>query len=126
MALSAGKNALVFWATFLSILLGLGLIAAGHTTIAAACFQIWGVIMALALLDGVRNALAGLLTRGLCNAGDYDRALLRIRRLGLGLPSGFMLATEGGILNLAGQMAEAEQCFRRALASDAGPSRNRA
>jgi tetratricopeptide (TPR) repeat protein len=121
-----GRSSVWFWGPFLAVSLGIGLTIAGSPRGGNLCFVIFGVILTLALLHGVRNVLAVGLTRELCRKGDYERALSRIRRLGLGMPSGFLLDVEGGILGLARKNLDAERCLRAALDKNDGHAKRRA
>jgi tetratricopeptide (TPR) repeat protein len=73
-------------------------------------------ILAALLLVLFRNQLAKAWTRRPLLAGQYDRALRRLWWLTLGHPTAKILSIEGTIHVAAGRKAEAEQCFRRALA----------
>ena len=81
-------------------------------------------IFVVGLVVSGRDIVAQFLVRGAWRAGDYDRALNRIRRLSFGRPTFGMLRLEGLTHSLAGRLAEAEQCYRQALAKSQGQPRS--
>jgi tetratricopeptide (TPR) repeat protein len=116
----------VFWGMCVSVALGLFLAVRNIPKLSKACFLVSGSIIAIAALFSGRDALALWLTRELHKSGDYDRGLARIKRLGFGIPSPFILEIEGMFLSMAGEKAAAESCFQRALAKTEHRSRQRA
>jgi len=75
-----------------------------------------GVILLSALIISGREIAAVLVVPPAWRAGDYDRALRSIRRLSFGWPSAKLVRMEGITHGLAGRPAEAERCYREALA----------
>ena len=73
-------------------------------------------IIVITLVVAARDILADALVRKAWRAGDYDGALKSLRRLSLGSPTTEMLRLQGVTHVLAGRPAEAEPCFRQALA----------
>jgi tetratricopeptide (TPR) repeat protein len=93
----------------------------GHLPVPADSFFTGPVFLFLAILVfffllQARNILAVYLTQKLWLAGEYDRALQRLRWISLGHPTATMLQTEGVIYSVAGRYAEGEACMRKALA----------
>jgi tetratricopeptide (TPR) repeat protein len=74
------------------------------------------VTLLFALAVSARRIVAVLVVPPAWRAGDYDRALRWIKRLGFGHPSCRLLRMEGITHALAGHPAEAERCYRQALA----------
>src|SRR5271157_867672 len=68
------------------------------------------------LLFRARGVFGVLLSEPKMRVGDYDGALRRLRWMSLGIPNVTALHKEGLILSLAGRPAEAEPCYRKALA----------
>jgi hypothetical protein len=83
---------------------------------------VYGSVLLFVVLLQSRNLPAVFFTKKLCLAGEYDRALRRLRWLSFRSPTAQMLQAEGVIHAMAGRGAEAEQCFRRALAEAGGES----
>ncbi|MGA2435223.1 MAG: tetratricopeptide repeat protein, partial [Bryobacteraceae bacterium] len=76
-----------------------------------------GVMISLVtLIISSRNLLAQFLVKRAWQKGNYDRALSRIRMLSFGRPSALMIEMEGITHGLANCPAQAEECYRAALA----------
>lgn len=69
------------------------------------------------LLFRARGIYAVLWSRERVEAGDYEGALRRVRWVSLGIPNALVLHRKGLILSMAGRPAEAEQCYRQAIAT---------
>ena len=82
------------------------------------------VVAATAVVSG-REIAAGFILRDAARAGDYDRAIRWIRRIGLGHPNSRLVEMEGVAQALAGRKPEAEQCLREALALIGGEPKDR-
>jgi tetratricopeptide (TPR) repeat protein len=67
-----------------------------------------------------RNEVATRWTRQALNNADYRGAMRKMRRLGAGLPSGYILLLQGIVLSLGGMPEEAERRCRRALRRSSG------
>jgi len=76
------------------------------------------IIALITLIVSARDIVARVLVRRAWGKGDYDRALRSLRTLSSGSPTTEMLRLQGLTHALAGRPAEAEQCFRQALAKD--------
>ena len=77
---------------------------------------ILALVAVAALLTQARGVIGVILADAKMRVGDYEGALRRLRWASLGSPNAVLLHKEGLILALAGRPAEAEICYRRALA----------
>ena len=110
------------WMLLVSLLLCCGLVPLGCVNrlipVAALARRVRiGLLGVLAGMIIFGREMAAILVAGRASrAGDYDRALLWIGRLSFGRPSATLLGLEGDALSFAGRPAEAEPCYRQALA----------
>jgi len=81
------------------------------------------VIVLATLVVAGRDMVAVLVVKPAWRTGDYDRAMRWIGRLSFGRPGAQLLRMEGLTHSLANRPAEAEQCFRKALATSHTSSR---
>jgi len=110
------------WILFVAILFLCGLIPLGWVdrlipfAILAGLVKFAVVIVLSALVISARQIVAVLVVPPAWRVGDYDRALRWIGRLRFGCPSGQLFRMEGITHGMAGRPAEAERCYREALA----------
>jgi tetratricopeptide (TPR) repeat protein len=110
------------WMLFGAILLLCGLVPLGWVdrlipvAALAGLVKLVVVIVLFSLIATGRENVAVLVAKPAWRAGDYDRALRWTRRMGFGRPSAKLIQIEGLTHSLAGRPAEAERCYREALA----------
>jgi hypothetical protein len=110
------------WILFGAILLLCGLVPLGWVDRLIPVWPLAGlvklvvVIVLFSLIASGREIVAVLVVPRAWRAGDYDRALRWIRRLGFGCPNAQLFRMEGITHGLGNRPAEAERCYREALA----------